>query len=482
MPSRSLNRVLIVHPSRGRPAEALKCFRQTIGRSTGETEITYIFSLDSDDPRLGEYQTDFQIDGVTVLFYVYKNSGCCGAVNRAYSIELLSRHDFVILHSDDMELCDRWDLRLKEVFNLVGYDKVIKTKQGFNDSVLTLQIAGAQAFIEYGTFFWPEYKSLFGDNDLTEWARATGRWVEEMEIYCPHLHPWNKIDGAFAWDETYRRENEQKNTIEGRRLFENRKNVGFPAYRPKPQKEDFIYPFQYDNQAADKAMKRLICSMESIRDAQGLSFLLINASDRCILKELASAGNEFRYSRIKCPRPGMKGRILNHAFKNLALSDYIFQSDIDLIYPLGFYSAMGAIPRIDKQGRPVRLMFANYYLGREIYTSDYGWIKANIKNLQSPHPIDFAAGNGLIHRASFNLIGGYFEGIVGWGQEDIELNERLSRINRTLINYDVLTYHLWHENNKPNENQNKYTVKRRLLELENAERAGRLTLTTIRAQ
>ena len=123
-------RVLIVHPSRGRPAEAEKAFFNHVNlRKNLGTKIKYIFCLDFDDPRLPEYNTSLYAENVEVAFMVNENVGCVQAANRAYNRKLLDTVDLVILTSDDMRLCYAWDFELFSVLDLHGNCIAIKTTQ-----------------------------------------------------------------------------------------------------------------------------------------------------------------------------------------------------------------------------------------------------------------------------------------------------------------------------------------------------------------
>lgn len=243
-----MKRILIVHPSRGRPELALATLENHIGNSSGQHPITYIYSCDVDDPSMERYRdwlgpaiggflarNGFRhVTGQTVFA---QNHGIVQAVNRVYSRELLGRHDFVVLTSDDMRMPAGWDASLVEVFDKVGYDKAVKTCQPEgNPDLITLQIAGASFFLDYGTFFWPEYVSVYADNDFTEWAKMYHRYVRADHIVCPHLHPIIKLPenvrsqygDSLAWDETYGREN--SNYAYGQQVFKGRIANRFSGY------------------------------------------------------------------------------------------------------------------------------------------------------------------------------------------------------------------------------------------------------------
>jgi len=224
-----MNKILIVHPSRERAELAYKVYNDTIFKSKERDNIIYCLSLDIDDPQLTDYSF-----GLDLQFLSVENNTCIvDAVNRAYPYFLKNKDEisFVIILSDDMVLCDNWDIKLTEEFEKCGYDKAIQTTQpGGNPNLLTLPIAGYKFFFDYGTFYYPEYKSMFADNDMTQWAIKNKRYIRAPYIICPHLHPSINIPGRIEPDTTYHRENSHEFAEIGRAIFKRRQKEGFPAY------------------------------------------------------------------------------------------------------------------------------------------------------------------------------------------------------------------------------------------------------------
>jgi hypothetical protein len=151
-------------------------------------------------------------------------------------------------------------------------------------------------------------------------------------------------------------------------------------------------------------------------------------------------------------------------------TDYFCISDVDLIYhPLHIEK----IVKFNKynfehleEKLPIRVIFNNYNLDKEYYTSDWNALfmfPALMK--EGGH----AVGNGVIHRKSFLAIKGFEEQFVGYGSEDSHFNIRIEKINRIIYENSLHTYHLWHPRtfpiiNKRNEklwNDKKYIIEQK---------------------
>lgn len=450
-------RVLIIHPTRGRPEEAFRAFRNHVETMAGEnTQIKYIFSMDSDDKTISQYQTDISCKNVEVGFMITNgNSGCVDAVNACYNRKQLQEMDLIILTSDDMRLCQGWDISLKEILDREGYDKCIKTKQPgdfHKDRIMTLQIGGAKFFLDFNTFFWPDYVSMYADKDLSTWARQQKRYILALHLVCPHLNPQMGQPGALPPDETYAKENAEVKFIKGKELFTRRARQRFPIVVYKDICREVVYAFQFPDEKILPAFTRLAFSLSTI-GMENTAFI-INGSKKNILSELASIvplhGSIFYVHRYN-PRPGSKGALINYIVKNFIHGEYFFQSDIDIIYPHGFVG--NQIQEAICENSFSRKLFYNQYLKEGYAGNDYDFIASHRDVLNSHHPQDIAEGLGVIHRGLFLLIHGYNEKMYGWGHEDLELNARLKVLSPIEYSPEIV-FHLWHENTKPRDNEN----------------------------
>jgi len=231
-----MKKILLVHPSRGRPEQAKKIYDNIVQNMSGENELTYIFTLDNDDPTLEKYKELFP----NLILVTGDNHTSIEATNRVYNKELISQYQLVGISSDDIYFPKNWDKNLFEILDAHGYDKVIKTTNQFQGDphLLNLQIGGFQFFLDYGTFYWPEYISMHADNDMTQFAMVHGRYVEARHLLFPHMQyslsmPKDITDQygpMMTFDDTYARENEGKAFEHGGATLNKRAREGFPPW------------------------------------------------------------------------------------------------------------------------------------------------------------------------------------------------------------------------------------------------------------
>ena len=232
-----MKRILLVHPSRGRPQQLINAFENFIGMSTHGNPITYLVSIDNNDSTLHEYLGRVKqhcealaasVGNVTFQIIHNDNNTPVQAVAWTYTPENLENHDIIALISDDFRMPQGWDLMIIDEFEKHGYDKIIKTHQpGGRPDLIAIQIAGSQFWKEYGSFFYHEYLSMYADDDMTAWAHLHGRVIEALHIVCLHMHPYIGLPGHLPDDETYARENNPMHHQVGREIFERRKANGF---------------------------------------------------------------------------------------------------------------------------------------------------------------------------------------------------------------------------------------------------------------
>jgi hypothetical protein len=74
-----------------------------------------------------------------------------------------------------------------------------------------------------GWFFYPEYWSMYADDDFTEWARRLNI-VIDTPLEFAHNHP---IYGTAAWDPTYLWQQDPASYERGKKILERRRANGF---------------------------------------------------------------------------------------------------------------------------------------------------------------------------------------------------------------------------------------------------------------
>lgn len=212
--------ISLIHPSRGRPD---KCY-QTGGdwlHNIAATKWEYIISLDSNDPKLNEYQ-DFA-KGSNCWVTINDNNSVVEATNAAAK----ESHGNILLYlSDDFKCFPNWGEVIEEQFFGVSEPMLLKVDdclQKFDVPVLTIPIMNRALYNKLGYFWHPGYKSMFCDEDLYWTVKNMGALKLAPQIKFEHCHV---SVGKAQDDETYRRS--AKNWDQGKAFFRQRKAQGFP--------------------------------------------------------------------------------------------------------------------------------------------------------------------------------------------------------------------------------------------------------------
>ncbi len=197
---------------------------------------------------------------------------------------------------------------------------------------------------------------------------------------------------------------------------------------------DVIYVFKYDGDKYENARKRLLCSIDSLKN-QLVNIIVINNSQQKLKLEMNTS--------ITCVHkpyegPINKARSINYGVKNFVKSEYFLMSDIDIVY--GRYHLTYMLKQIPIN-KPVRITHYHCEILQEFYSSDFEKLK-NVSHKEKFH----APGLGLIHRPSFMEIQGYNEEFIGYSPEDQCFNERIWVINDDIrLDSNIYTFHLWHD-------------------------------------
>ena len=135
--------------------------------------------------------------GVTLV--VHANRSIVDAVNHAAR---QSTGDVLIVVSDDFGCPPRWD---ESIAAAIGrrHNVALLVHDGIDGRIMTLPIVDRAFYESCGYVYFPDYLSMYCDDDLTEHAAETGRLVDARHLRFPHRHP-DAVGGAL--DETYRQE------------------------------------------------------------------------------------------------------------------------------------------------------------------------------------------------------------------------------------------------------------------------------------
>lgn len=211
---------MFIHPSRGRPAMAREAFDNITSTMRSGTPFNYYLSIDNDDPVCQEYCETFH--GTPTVILVNDNPHeVVDATNRA--AEKLDDEDLIFANTDDYRWQVGWDVPLLEFLKALPEMALVNYPE-YNPTIAVPQILTAALYRRLGYVFWPEYISMYADNDILEAARALGCDYDLRPITFCHIHPDFK---RRPMDETTARTNEACKMELGKRLLEKRRSEGF---------------------------------------------------------------------------------------------------------------------------------------------------------------------------------------------------------------------------------------------------------------
>jgi hypothetical protein len=185
-------KLLIKFPTRGRKEKFFEVFKQYQNLCEDLDNTYFLVTLDNDDE-------DMKLSEVEEMFNTFKNvkviygdsTSKIHAVNR--DIEMINDWDIVLLASDDMTP------------KVKGYDNIIRNKMKefypdtdgilwFNDghqgnSLNTLSILGKKYYDRFGYIYYPEYKSVWSDNEFMTVGNILKKQVYIDQVIIRHEHP-----------------------------------------------------------------------------------------------------------------------------------------------------------------------------------------------------------------------------------------------------------------------------------------------------
>jgi hypothetical protein len=161
----------------------------------------------------------------------------------------------LIVSADDQYPCENgnWD---RELIAKVPptTDFIIRVSSGARNeqsrNVMVMPIMSRPRYEKQGFVFWPEYESMFADQDLCESAYADGVVVDAWDLLFPHHHP--VVDPTVQIDEAYAFQNRTEAYTTGEAILTRRRanefgkrNTGSEhgspvAVMPSPAKKETI--------------------------------------------------------------------------------------------------------------------------------------------------------------------------------------------------------------------------------------------------
>lgn len=174
--------ITIIHASRCRPLHAEATHRSWINNASNKNSIEYILSIDNSDPYLATYAAQFS--GRDVKKLVTDNHSAIEAFNRGAKH---SGGNLLIAISDDFNIAPpHWDEHLLAALKGKS-DYLVKTDDGAQPWIITLPIMDRVYYERFGYIYYPDYKHLFCDTEMTHVGDLLNRRLT-IPIKFTHNH------------------------------------------------------------------------------------------------------------------------------------------------------------------------------------------------------------------------------------------------------------------------------------------------------
>lgn len=191
------------------------------------SRMEYILCMDR---RWGFTDEDWQAASVQVSpdFDVYAtwNQGRQCMVDGYRKACALAQGEVLILVSDDMFPCPRWDEALVHAMGpRIDPDFVVQVSSGTHADergLMVLQILSRSRYERLGYALYPEYDSMYADDDFSEHARHDGVVIDARDLLFPHQHALQT-----EWDAVYAHQNRAGSYALGAEILRRRRTAGF---------------------------------------------------------------------------------------------------------------------------------------------------------------------------------------------------------------------------------------------------------------
>ena len=146
--------------------------------------------------------------------------------------------------ADDWFPCEHWDTKLLEMLPDPNAGAAIDVDTGSHHNLIPFSII-TRPYLErlktqygYDGFFFPEYTSMYSDEEFTWLARRDGVVIPAWQLYFEHRHP---VHGKAEMDDVYRKQNAPEHYAEGKKLMDRRlKEFGISLVQALPPRKKLL--------------------------------------------------------------------------------------------------------------------------------------------------------------------------------------------------------------------------------------------------
>jgi O-methyltransferase len=226
----------ILHPS-ARPDKWRAVYDDWMSKCVDPSQVEYILCADN---RWGFDAADQSlVDGFygnpnAERFQTVWNTGRRCYVDAANTAAKVATGKILIVIADDQFACERWDRELSNAPNGVslsvshranaGEGFVVEVSTGTPNEhergIFVMPIVSRARYERLGYLFYPEYESMYADNDLCAHAMQDWCVINARHLMFPHRHPI--ADPQVQWDDAYNEQNRPESYFLGSRIFSER--------------------------------------------------------------------------------------------------------------------------------------------------------------------------------------------------------------------------------------------------------------------
>lgn len=226
-----------------RPDQWRKVYDDWIGKAVNPDDVEYVLCVDE---RWGFGKKDLAwLDGMSGWLQsrgalnkcVWNDKRRC-YVDGVNTAAAASTGSILIVNADDQFACDKWDARLSGGATRIvpNGEMVWRVSTGtpgeHERGIMVMPILSRARYERLGYVFYPEYESMYADNDFFEHAQRDGVVIDARGLLFPHKHPLQSL-WQVKWDAAYDAQNRPEAYSLGKKVLDRRRACNFGTPEPE---------------------------------------------------------------------------------------------------------------------------------------------------------------------------------------------------------------------------------------------------------
>lgn len=226
--SKAVPHLLIKIPTRSRPQRFFEVLDKYYEMLSGDVPYSFLITCDEDDSTMNNSMVIERLRQYPNLhFFFGKSKSKIDSYNRDFDKNL--KFNILCIGSDDLEPIEpAFDLIIVEemMSRFPDFDGVVRFSDGLNYSNANIYpVIGKKYFDRFGFVYYPEYKTAYCDNELTDVARRLHKNHDANIVLMRHNHPGF---GRAPMDDLYIRNENKQLYKHDAGLYQMRKERDFP--------------------------------------------------------------------------------------------------------------------------------------------------------------------------------------------------------------------------------------------------------------